>query len=43
MCGGIVNNRIKKGFLLSPPVKVFFYISELLAQLRANVVNLIVC
>jgi len=35
-CGGVVNNQIKKGLLLSVRVKKFFLICEYLAQLQAR-------
>jgi len=35
MCGGVVNNQIKKGLLLSLWVK-FFLIGEYLAKLQAR-------
>jgi len=35
-CGGVVNNQIKKGLLLSLSVKKKFKISEYLAKLQAR-------
>jgi len=35
-CGGVVNNQIKKGLLLSLWVKIIFKIGEYLAKLRAG-------
>ena len=35
-CGGVVNNEIKKGLLLSLWVKIIFKIGEYLAKLRAG-------
>jgi len=34
MCSGVVNDQIKKGFMLSPPVKKKIKISEYLAKLQ---------
>ena len=35
-CGGVVNNQIKKGLLLSMWVKKIFKIGEYLAKLQAR-------
>jgi len=35
-CGGVVNNQIEKGLLLSLRVKFFFLIGEYLAKLPAR-------
>jgi len=34
-CGGVINNQIKKGLMLSLWLKFFFYICEYLAKLQA--------
>ena len=36
ICGGVVNNQIKKGLFLSPQVKIYLVIGEYLAKLQAR-------